>query len=255
MQPHAGVGAHVGQAVQRVDRAGQRGAAVGHHGHRGDARLAVGGDRRGHVRRLHPAVLVDRQLAHAALADPGRLGRPDHRVVGLVRAVDGRLRAVEAVGARARQRVLARHQQRGHVRRHAAAGERALGQREADQLRPPRPAPGPPRGRRRARWRPGSRRRWRPAPRPARRPPGRSSPRSRGTAAARARCSRPAPGPRRPARPCGSLPCSGSGWASRCSSSRPRPGSSGRGRSNDAHAAPISRSSSASSASRSASGG
>ena len=127
----------VGDRVDRVDRAGQRRPRGRDDGDGDHAGGAVARERVGERGRVHPARAVERDPAHGARAQPARLDRAHDRVVRLVGAVDGGAAAADAVVARAGQRALARGEQRGEVRRHAAARERALGEREADELGDP----------------------------------------------------------------------------------------------------------------------
>ena len=137
VQPYALALADVGDGVERIDRARQRRAGRRHDRERRDAVRPVLPQGVLEGVHAHPAALVDRQAAQRAPSQPGHLDRAGDRVVRLVGAVHRGARALQAVLARARDGLLAGGDQGGQVGGLPAARERALAEREPDELRHP----------------------------------------------------------------------------------------------------------------------
>ncbi len=97
VEPDAGFGADVGEPADRVDSARQRGARGGDDRDRDAPGCAISPDRAGNRLGNEPTIAVDREGPHVGRADPEQLRRALDRVMRLLRAVDRRRRAAEAL--------------------------------------------------------------------------------------------------------------------------------------------------------------
>ena len=150
VEPHAVLGADVGNRVEGIDGAGAGGAGDAHDGDRRDAGGAIGLDRAGELVGAHAQGVVAADDAQRAAAEAEHVAGAADRVVRVLAGVDrGRSRR-HAVLARFRQRSSARRGETGQVGVRAAAREVPDAGREADQLGEPAPRDRPrPRRRRR----------------------------------------------------------------------------------------------------------
>ena len=170
VEPHAVLGADVGERVERIDRARARRAGGADHGDRDHACGAIGLDRARQLVGAHAEGAVGADRAQRAAAEAEHVAGARDRVVRLLGRVHGGGAGRHAVLARSRQRPSARTGQARQVGVRAAAREVADAGREPDQLG--QPAPG--HVLHLARPRPPRRRGWRRAPPRAprrRRPP------------------------------------------------------------------------------------